>query len=98
MLAKSIIISTLTAFGSAAVIARNDVGGGEPGGSTGSPTPADCATRDDGNTSPKYCPGSLGLGITVPVDLCSLSKFPELPISPLRDTGLTFPVFFTNGY
>ena len=72
MLAKTILISSLAALSSAAVIGRTD-GGDKPTPPT-KPSPSDCATRDDGNTSPKYCPNLGGLGITVPVDLCSLSR------------------------
>jgi len=70
MLAKTVFLSALATIGSAAVITHNGGGGGEPT----KPTPESCATRDDGNTSPKYCPNLGGIGITIPVELCSISE------------------------
>ena len=73
MLARTILTCALATAGSAAVIQRT---GGTGGGSTDpKPTPESCSTRDDGNTSPKYCPNLGGIGITLPVQLCSLSEF-----------------------
>ena len=67
MLAKTIITCALATVSSAAVVRRT---GGDP-----KPTPESCSTRDDGNTSPKYCPNLGGIGVVIPVELCSLSKF-----------------------
>lgn len=66
MLAKTIIACTLATLGSTAAILPRTGGGDKP-------TPESCTTRDDGNTSPKYCPNLGGLGIVIPVQLCSIS-------------------------
>ena len=73
MLFKSMLVSALVATSSAAVIART--GGGDSPSTPTNPTPESCTTRDDGNTSPKYCPNLGGIGVVIPVQLCSLGMY-----------------------
>ena len=76
MLAKTIITCALATVGSAAAVLPR-TGGGSGGGDK--PTPESCTVRDDGNTSPKYCPNLGGIGVVIPVSLCSIGELCERP-------------------
>ncbi|CAI6292350.1 unnamed protein product [Periconia digitata] len=84
MLAKSIITCALVTVGSAAVVRRT---GTDPTPTDPKPTPESCSTRDDGNTSPKYCPNLGGIGITIPVQLCSIIADVTLGLNVLSCCG-----------
>lgn len=61
MLAKTIFVSALTTVDSAAVIART--GGGDERTES---TSEFCPTRNERNTSPKYCLNLNGISTTIP--------------------------------
>ncbi|KAK3207210.1 hypothetical protein GRF29_103g223312 [Pseudopithomyces chartarum] len=84
MLAKTIITCALATVGSAAAVLPR-TGGGSGGGDK--PTPESCTVRDDGNTSPKYCPNLGGIGVVIPVSLCSIIADVTLGLNVLSCCG-----------